>query len=317
VDLIRQLFDSYGTALIFLNAFLHEAGIPVPLTPTVIVAAGWYGSAEGIAVIVAAVTVGSALGNAIWFYAGRRFGTPVLRTLCRVSLSPDTCVAKTSGSFDKWGGTLLVVGRFIPGVSLIAPPLAGMTGMSWMRFLALTVVGSALWALAIALLGVMLQAFVDSAIAWTSRIPAGVWVAPLVVLVGYIAYRLYRRRRASLMRNVPRMELPELEAQMRSGTPPAIVDVRGPVMRAAEEAVLRGAIDLSLEEIDRFDVAALASRRVVIFCGCPNEASAAVAALKLRARGVTFVYVLRGGIDALKAAGLAQAPRPAAPKLAA
>ncbi|HZZ91898.1 MAG TPA: VTT domain-containing protein [Usitatibacter sp.] len=310
MDLIRHLFDAYGTGLVFVNALLHEAGVPVPLTPTVIIAAGWYGSAESIVSIVAAVTLGTVAGNAIWFYAGRRYGTRVLLTLCRVSLSPDTCVAKTSGAFDKWGGMLLVVGRFIPGVSLVAPPMAGMTGMSWPRFLGLTLLGGAVWALVMALAGMALQAVLQSAIAWMYTVPASVWATPLAVLAGYIAWRLFRKRRARDLRNVPRIEPSELQAQMRSGPPPAILDVRGPVMRAADEAIVLGATNISLDALRAMDVTPLAQRRVVVFCGCPNEASAASAALMLHARGVPMVYVLRGGIDALKAAGLAEIPGP-------
>jgi membrane protein DedA with SNARE-associated domain/rhodanese-related sulfurtransferase len=316
MELIRHLFDAYGAGLVFVNALLHEAGVPVPLTPTVIIAAGWYGSPASIVSIVAAVTLGTVAGNAIWFYAGRRYGTRVLLTLCRVSLSPDTCVAKTSGSFDRWGGMLLVVGRFIPGVSLIAPPMAGMTGMSWPRFLGLTLLGGAVWALVMALAGMALQAVLQSAIAWMYTVPASVWATPLVVVAGYVAWRIFRKRRARDLRNVPRIEPSELKAQMQSGPPPAILDVRGPVMRAAEEAVVLGAVNISVDELRALDLAPFVNRRVVVFCGCPNEASAASAALVLHARGVPMVYVLRGGIEALKEAGLAELPGPAQPAMA-
>ncbi len=302
---LHDLFAHYGLALVFLNAFLHEAGAPLPLSPTVILAAGWDASVGGIASIVALVALGSLLGNALWFHAGRRLGAPVLRTLCRVSLSPDTCVAKTSGAFDRWGGALLVVGRFIPGVSLVAPPLAGMTGMPWRRFVALTAVGAAIWALVIALLGVALQSVIASALVRLRGIPAAAWVAPLVVVAGYVAWRIYRRRRTGLLRSVPRVEAVELAAEMRSASPPFVIDVRGPGMRAADGACLAGAASIALEELARLDVEPLAQRRVVLFCGCPNEVSAAAGALALRARGVASVCVLRGGVEALRAAGLA------------
>ena len=46
---------------------------------------------NGLATFV--LSVGASLAaDLLWFWAGRRYGYPVLRFLCKVSLSPDTCV---------------------------------------------------------------------------------------------------------------------------------------------------------------------------------------------------------------------------------
>lgn len=299
MDFIRDLFAEWGALIVLVNTLLHEAGIPVPLSPTVIVAGAMDSTAKGLAATVLAVVVGSVLGNSIWFHLGRRFGSSVLRTLCKLSLSPDTCVAKTSYAFDRWGPALLAVGRFIPGVSLVAPPMAGMSGMSWARFLWLTAAGAALWGAVMVLAGSALDAAIASALHWIAHVSVTPWAMVLVVLAGYIAWRLARRHARRQLKGVPRLGLDDLRVALRRDPPAVLIDVRGPVMRAANEARIEQALAIELQDIDSLDIEPLAGRQVVIFCGCPNEASAASAALKLRARGARDVHVLRGGIDAL------------------
>src|SRR4051812_32174489 len=110
--------------LVAVNTFVHEAGIPVPMMPTVLFAGARAdaGQANALALVLV-VSAATLAGNAIWYVAGRLFGGRVLRLLCRISLSPDTCVGRTETAFTRWGSWSLVVGHFIPGVSLVAPPL--------------------------------------------------------------------------------------------------------------------------------------------------------------------------------------------------
>src|SRR5258706_14588445 len=68
-----------------------------------------------------------------------------MKALCRVSLTPDSCVSQTQTLFERWGVNALLVGNFIPGLSTVAPPLAGATGVGWLRFLVLSALGASLW----------------------------------------------------------------------------------------------------------------------------------------------------------------------------
>jgi membrane protein DedA with SNARE-associated domain/rhodanese-related sulfurtransferase len=299
MDFLRGLFAEWGALIVLVNTLLHEAGVPVPLTPTVIVAGAMDSTALGITSTVLAVVLGSVVGNSIWFYLGRRSGSSVLRTLCRLSLSPDTCVAKTSNAFDRWGPALLAVGRFIPGVSLVAPPMAGMSGMSWPRFLWLTAAGAALWGAVMVLAGSAFEAAIAVSLRWIAGVRVGPWEVVLLVVGGYIAWRLVRRRAQRQLKGVPRLDIDALRAALQRDPPAIVIDVRGTVMRASDDGGGIEAIAVDLQDIDGFDIARLSGRQVVIFCGCPNEASAATAALKLQSRGVRDVHVLRGGVDAL------------------
>jgi membrane protein DedA with SNARE-associated domain len=139
MDLLLQLFGRLGIVIVFFHTLLHEIGLPIPLTPTVLLAGAALSEFTGLSLLIFAVVAGTLIGNAIWFAAGRRFGAGMLRKLSKFSLLPSACVGKTARAFDRWGEAAFIVGRFIPGVSLVTPPLAGAMGMSWGRFLSSTI----------------------------------------------------------------------------------------------------------------------------------------------------------------------------------
>ena len=100
---------------------------------------------DALAALVGVATVACLIGDGIWFLAGRRYGLGVLKFLCKVSLSPDSCVRQTESRYGKWGSATLVFGKFIPGVSTVAPPLAGAMNIGWVRFLFFNTLGIFLW----------------------------------------------------------------------------------------------------------------------------------------------------------------------------
>ena len=296
---LQELFERFGVAIVFVNALLHELAVPIPLTPTVLVAGAAHEEVLAIAAIVAAVVIGSVIGNAVWFAAGRRYGAAVLGHLCRFSISPDTCVARSGAGFERWGGAFFLVGRFVPGVSLVAPPIAGALGMSWPKFLALTALGAALWAGIVILIGVAFRPVLVLLSQWLAAVPAGAWLAAAIVIAGTIAWRLRARRRAGQALEVPRIRVDELRVALQSETPPVVIDVRGAAMRQVEGQRIPGALTLSLEALES---ELLPARPLVLYCNCPNEASAAAGVRILKARGYADSRALQGGLAAWIAA---------------
>src|SRR5512146_1717772 len=121
-----ELVQHYGLAFVFVNVLLLQAGLPVPAYPTLIVTGALAArSPYTLAGLLGTAVAASAIGNLAWYIAGRRLGGRVLKTLCRVSLSPDSCVRQTESIFERWGMPSLLGAKFIPGFSTIAPPMAG------------------------------------------------------------------------------------------------------------------------------------------------------------------------------------------------
>jgi membrane protein DedA with SNARE-associated domain/rhodanese-related sulfurtransferase len=302
VGSLQELFDRFGVVIVFLNALLHELAVPIPLTPTVLVAGAATSEVLALITLVLAVVVGSVIGNALWFAAGRRFGAQVLGLLCRFSLSPDTCVARSADGFGRWGATFFIIGRFVPGVSLVAPPVAGALGMSWRKFLALTSLGAAVWAVVIILVGAALQPLIIVSVKALAMVPAGIWLAAGLLLAGTVLWRLRARRRAAKALEVPRLPVAELRSVLQSTKAPVVIDVRGNTMQQLRAQRIPGAIALSLQDLERYPLEPLA-RGAVLYCSCPNEASAAAGVRVLQARGHYNAQALLGGLDAWVDAG--------------
>src|SRR5437667_8490430 len=121
----------HGAAVLFAAVFVEQMGIPLPAAPWLL-AAGTLSVTGKMNWVVAltAATFGSVLADLIWFYLGRHRGQRVLSLLCRISLEPDSCVRRTQGFFTRYGMKGVVAAKFIPGLSTLAPPLAGSSGVS-------------------------------------------------------------------------------------------------------------------------------------------------------------------------------------------
>ena len=160
----------HGVLLVGLNVFLQQLGLPIPAVPTMIVAGamaagGMISGAGAFALSVAA----SVVADLLWYAGGRRYGYSVLKFLCRVSLSPDTCVRQTENIFERYGFYSVVVSKFIPGFSTVAPPVAGALRMGVGAFFVAAVASAALWVGAAMATGWILRAQVQAVLAWMTE----------------------------------------------------------------------------------------------------------------------------------------------------
>ena len=288
--------------ILAVNTLLHELGLPLPVMPTAFImgARGVHGAGD-LLLLIAAIAAGMLIGNSVWFAAGRHYGAGVLTFLCRFSLTADTCVSRAERVFGRWGWSSLVVGRFVPGVSLVAPPLAGALGMTWGKFLALTTAGAALYGLGILGAGILLRNQIDWALRELQILGWQALAAAAVALAIYIAWRWWRRRVARAP-DVSRISMDELQAMIAAGERPLFADVRGQPTQQIDPRRIHDAFAISLDAIEERRDELPRDRKIVVYCGCPNEASAARAARLLLDRGYLWVRPLIGGLEAWSAA---------------
>src|SRR6266498_3394550 len=139
--------SKYGLSVIFINVLLEQMGLPIPAIPVLVVAGALavelYLSVPRVLLVA---VLASVIADGLWYALGRRHGFRILKTLCRISLSPDSCVRQTTSAFEKWGLPSLVVAKFIPGFSTVAPPLAGAIGSAFGAFLLFDGAGALVWA---------------------------------------------------------------------------------------------------------------------------------------------------------------------------
>ncbi|HEX8782561.1 MAG TPA: DedA family protein/thiosulfate sulfurtransferase GlpE [Steroidobacteraceae bacterium] len=298
--------EPFGLSLIFLNVLLEQLGLPLPAVPTLVIAGALAANGRLPASAVFALAVTACLiGDSSWYLAGRRYGSRVMKLLCRISLTPDTCVSQTQASFERWGPRALVIAKFVPGLSLIAPPLAGATRMGFARFTVFSAAGAILWVGAALIAGRLLKSQIAQLLPRLSGIGGTVVVIVLLLLGAYIGFKWWERRRFYAALDMARINVDELNERMRGETAPVVVDVRSPTARNLERRRIPGALHVPMQEVELHTRDLPRDREIILYCTCPNEASAAQAARLLFRQGFRRVRPLRGGLDAWIAAGYA------------
>jgi rhodanese-related sulfurtransferase len=120
-------------------------------------------------------------------------------------------------------------------------------------------------------------------------------------LVAFVANKWWQRNQFLKSLRMARISVDELHHLHSSGAAPVIVDVRPE--HAQREGRIPGAMAISMEEMDDLDLDLPDDTEVIVYCACPNDASAARVAKQLMQKGYTRVRPLHGGIDAWVAAG--------------
>jgi membrane protein DedA with SNARE-associated domain len=261
------LIAQYGLWFVFANVFLEQIGAPLPAVPTLMVAGALAaGGSLSIWAIAAVAIAASVLGDFAWFLIGRYYGLRVLQLLCRISISPDSCVRETQTRFLRWGAPSLVYAKFVPGFSTVAPPLAGAMRVRLAPFLFYSTISAALWAGLAAGAGMLFARQIDWVLAELEAM--GVY-APAVVLGAlglFIAYRWRERRRFFTALRMARISVDELYQLMQDGREPVVVDVRSASARDIDPRRVPGAIAVNLENLDVHLSELPPDRDIILYC---------------------------------------------------
>jgi membrane protein DedA with SNARE-associated domain len=185
-----------GIALVLTNVVADQLGLPIPAAPVLMLAGTMVAGHFGWAVVLfAAATVASFLVDSAWYFAGRRYGGRVIWLMCALSLTPGSCVIGADVRFRRWGGWALVIAKFVPGVSRVAPPLAGALRMTYRRFAPLSIAASALWIGAFLAAGALLEPQIRRLVPLLGDYGWAALGSAAFVLCGYIALKWQRSRR--------------------------------------------------------------------------------------------------------------------------
>lgn len=303
VDLLNlsQTLQRDAVPIVFVNVLLQQLGLPVPAVPTLLLAGSLATAPGQVGTMLAAAVLASVLADWIWYHAGKRFGYRVLAGLCKLSINPASCVSQTEARFIRWGVSSLVLAKFIPGFSTVAPPIAGAFRMHQGGFLLAAGAGGALWAGLALGAGWALQDTVQVLIASLDR-HTGPALAVVLLLIGaWLGWKLWQKHRFSRMGDLPHITPDELLAAMSAEAPPLVLDLRSATM-IAETGPIAGA---KVAEHDRLESAVgdwPRNQPIVTLCACPQDAGAIQAARQLLGRGYLSVRPLQGGYDAWIAA---------------
>lgn len=265
-EIIAHLIQ-YGLLVVFANVFLEQVGFPIPALPTLVVAGALVarGQMHPVALLAVALTA-AVLADSVWYYIGRWQGHRVLRTVCRLSLSPDSCVRGTEDLFERAGMPSLLYAKFIPGYSTIAPPLAGAMGKGLGSFVFWDSLGSLLWLGSGVAIGLLFHRAVDRALDYLETL--GYWAGGVLAaaLALVILVKWWQRRRVRKLLELARISVGELKRMIDSGDAPLIVDVRNRLAHLHDPRRIPGAMRLTIDEINEKLGDLPREREIVLYC---------------------------------------------------
>jgi len=296
----------YGVGVVTVNVLLDQIGLPVPAVPTLIVAGAL--AADGqmpLSALFVYSVIACLVADCGWYLVGQKYGIRVLKTLCKISLEPDSCVSQTQTRFERWGINSLVIAKFIPGLAIIAPPLAGAMRIGWPRFVFLSACSAVLWVGSGLVAGMLFKSQIAQLLEHLSDIGGIAGAGVVTLLAAYIAYKWWERSRFYKMLRMARINVADLYELIRAGAAPLIIDVRSSTARALEPRWIPGALHVPLQDVARRLKEFPRDRDIILYCTCPSEASAARVAKTLMNHGFKRVRPLYGGLDAWVAAGYA------------
>jgi membrane protein DedA with SNARE-associated domain len=257
----------HGYAVLFAVVLIEQAGLPLPSPPFLLaagalVADGRLNLAAALLVVVAACLV----TDLAWFQLGKRHGARILGLLCRISLEPDSCVRRTENVLAAGGARALLVAKFVPGLSTVAPPVAGMMRMRLWRFLVWDMAGALVWSGSYFALGYVFHSQLEQVAELAAGLGSRLAALGAAALVLYVAWKYAQRRRFIRELTVARITPEELQRRLGAGEEIAVVDLRHSMEFEADPATVPGAIHMLPEEIDERHRAIPRDRDVVLYC---------------------------------------------------
>jgi membrane protein DedA with SNARE-associated domain len=192
---VQPLLEHYGYLGVAGMLFLEDFGVPVPGEIMLIAAAVFAGAGQmNIAVVFLVAVLAAVIGDNIGFLLGHFGGRPLAERFGRhVFLTPQR-LDRAEAFFNRHGGKIVTVARFIDGLRQLNGLLAGIGGMHWLKFLGYNALGAVLWVGAWCALGYVAGEHIVGIYDTFERYK---WyaVAAVVVVVAIVITRRVRRRR--------------------------------------------------------------------------------------------------------------------------
>src|SRR5271157_5472340 len=193
---IVQYLAEHGYSVLFASVFANQLGLPVPAILFLFASGALAGSGRlNLAVAVALAIIASVLADMAWYEAGRRWGEQILHFMFGLASDPDAAARRSKKKFDRHGARTLLVAKLVPGLDAAAPPLAGLSRTSRLRFIAFDAVGAALWSGAYAGLGYIFSKDLDRAASYASRMGRDLAIVVLAGLTIYVGRKVVRWHR--------------------------------------------------------------------------------------------------------------------------
>jgi membrane protein DedA with SNARE-associated domain len=264
---VLEFLLHHGYMVLLAWVFIEQLGVPLPSMPILLAAGALAGSRNlnfFTSLFIAVLAAVSA--DSLWYQLGRRKGIKILQFLCKVSLEPDSCVRRTQGMFARQGARSLLFAKFIPGLGIVTPPLAGVFHMRARRFLLFDALGALLWSGSILGLGYAFSGEIERIAERARTLGSGLIVLLISALASYIGYKLFARHRFLRELRIARISPEELKQKLDAGEDVVIVDLRHSVDFEADPETIPGAFRIDAKELEEKNDRLPLDREVVLYC---------------------------------------------------
>jgi len=212
------------------------------------------------------VTFAAVCADSLWYQLGLRKGIKVLQFLCKISIEPDSCVRRTEGVFSKQGARSLIFAKFLPGLSTVAPPLAGVFQMRLRRFLIFDCAGSMLWAGTFLGLGYVFSGEIERIAERAASLGGWLVLILLGALASYLGYKFLARKRFMRELRIARITVEELKQKIDAGEDLVIVDLRHSMDFEADPETIPGAFRMDAQELEGKNDLLPHDREIILYC---------------------------------------------------
>jgi membrane-associated protein len=200
----KDLIDTFGTAGLLLVIFLESGILPAPLPgDSLLFIAGLFSSTKAgsndphlhLGVVLVGAFAAAVLGAQIGYWIGRTFGTRLFKPDARFFKTE--YLERSHAFFERRGAGAVVLARFIPFVRTITPILAGTSQMKQRAFFVANVIGAALWAVGVTLLGYTLGSQIGADNVDKYLLPIVFVIIVLSLIPPFLEYRKHKREKAA------------------------------------------------------------------------------------------------------------------------
>ena len=257
----------HGYWVLFANVLAEQAGLPIPAIPVMLAMGALAGLGNfSFAAALAVALCAAVASDLMWFRLGRVRGHSILNLLCRISLEPDSCVSNIQTVFRRFGPLALLFSKFVPGLNTAAAPMAGLTRMPLLKFLAADVAGAIVWSGSALSVGYLFRDQLEDVAEHAGRMGSWLLLVLIILLAGYIAWKYYQRQRFIRELRIDRVTPEEVMKMIECGEDLALVDLRRSLEVEHDNSKLPGAIWIDLDELEEREREIPREKDVILYC---------------------------------------------------
>ena len=259
--------ERYSVVILPALVVAEQIGIPLPAVPALLIVGALAAQGRGnLSLVIGAIALVALAVDLVWHELGRRRGARVLSGLCRLTLEPDVCVRRTENLFLRHGVRALLVSKFLPGLTTVMPPLAGVFGVSRLRFVLYDLAGIVLWAGLWAGIGYLFSEAIELVVQRVSALGRTAGILAVGILAGYILLKYLRRWLFLRRLRIARISPEDLKRKLDAGEDVAIIDLRTALDVAAAPHAIPGSRWIAAEALDEHLTEIPRDRELIVYC---------------------------------------------------